>query len=193
MDNVEIIDKIKDKIKPYKLNLGAGNDCGTSEFITIDIKPLPNIDLILDISKGLPFPDNSVDFIKAHDCLEHVENIKFVLQEMYRVCQHGAIWDIRVPYWANITAVNTLTHRNFFSENTFSYFEPNNKKDIGSGWHEWGWNVWVKCLKQQHNYHSSALQDIGPRGSIELERAKTYFINVVDTMSFIFIVIKEGI
>lgn len=184
---------IFENIKPLKLNLGCGNAASyRSNMINIDIKPLPVVDFIWDISHGLPYPNNSVDFIQAHDFLEHVDNIKFVIQEMYRVSQHNAIWNIRVPYWANTTAFNTLSHKNFFSENTFSYFDPGHKKEIESGWHEWGWNIWVKCLEQKYNYHSSAIKDIGPQGSIELERAKTYFVNVVDTISFVFSVVKDN-
>ena len=183
--------EIVGKIKPLKLNLGAGNDKDSSESINIDIKPLSNIDLVWDISRGLPFADNSVDHIKAHDFLEHVGNIKFVLQEMYRVSVHNTIWDVRVPYWANTTAFNTLSHVNFFSENTFSYFHPNHKKEVESGWHEWDWNVWLKCLEQNHNYHSSAIRDIGPQGSHQLEMAKTYMVNIVDTICFVLQVVKN--
>lgn len=177
---------------PLKLNLGCGNGAKhCPDFINIDIKPLPLVNLVWDISRGLPFANDTVIYITAHDFLEHVDSIKFVLQEMYRVSSHGAIWDVRVPYWANTTAFNTLSHKNFFSENTFSYFHPNHRKEMESGWYEWGWDIWLECLEQHFNYHSSAIKDIGPQGSSELEHAKTYMINIVDTMAVKLKVVKK--
>lgn len=186
--------KLFDHLTPLRLNLGAGSsgmEYKKRDFVTIDIKPLENIDLVWDISRGLPFPDDSVELIVAHDFLEHVDSIKFVLQEMYRVSQHDAIWEIRVPFWANTTAFNTLSHKNFFSENTFTYFSPNNRKDLGSGWHEYGWNIWLECLEQRFNYHSSAIEHFGPQGSEKLNFAKTYCVNIVDTILFILKVVKK--
>ena len=184
--------KIEGKVLPYKLHLGCGSGgVATPEHINIDIKPIVGVDLVWDINRGIPFSDDSVQSIKAHDFLEHVDNLKFVLQEMYRVSQHGAFWSLMVPYWANRTAVNTLTHKNFFCENTFSYFDPSHRREVDSGWHEWGWNIWLKTIEYRFNYHSAAVQSLGPIGSPHFERAKEYMVNVIDTIVFDLSVVKD--
>jgi len=57
------------KTNPLKLNIG----CGTVKFpgwINIDIET--NADLVLDIRRGLPFDNNSVDFIYCEHFIEHI-------------------------------------------------------------------------------------------------------------------------
>ena len=55
-----------------KLNLGCGEDT-REEYYNIDIRDLPNVDIICDV-KQLPFKSGIVDEIIASDIYEHVSH-----------------------------------------------------------------------------------------------------------------------
>jgi predicted SAM-dependent methyltransferase len=95
-----------------KLNLGAG-DVKLEGYVTVDYDINTNPDYQLDIEKDpLPFEDNSVETVVAHHILEHLgEGYFHVLQEIYRVCKHGAIVDIRVPHPRHDSFLADPTHR----------------------------------------------------------------------------------
>jgi len=82
-----------------KLNLGSGYK-KKEGFINIDKSPEVNPDQVVDIEQGLPFPDNSVDYIYSEHALEHITPSKwrFVLNEIQRVCKPGAILELKLPF-----------------------------------------------------------------------------------------------
>jgi len=51
----------------------------------------------VDVRKGLPFKDESFDFILACDVLEHIHNPKFLLKEIYRILKKDKKAIIRMP------------------------------------------------------------------------------------------------
>jgi ubiquinone/menaquinone biosynthesis C-methylase UbiE len=95
-----------------KINIGAG-DVKLEGYVTIDYDSNTNPDYQLDIEKdNLPFEDSTVETVVAHHILEHLgEGYFHVLQEIYRVCKHGAIVDIRVPHPRHDTFLADPTHR----------------------------------------------------------------------------------
>lgn len=98
-----------------KVNLGCGRDYREG-YINIDKKPgLGNRQV--DIEDGLPFPDNSVERIIAKDVLEHIENLEYVVSEMYRVCRGGALIFVQVPYYRTDNAF-AYEHEHFFRKRT---------------------------------------------------------------------------
>jgi predicted SAM-dependent methyltransferase len=48
-----------------RLQLGGGEE-RIEGYVNIDIVDLPTVDIVADISKGLPLPDNSVIEIRAN-------------------------------------------------------------------------------------------------------------------------------
>jgi len=95
-----------------KINIGSGNS-KVDGFITIDYDRTSNPDYCLNIETDvLPFADNTVDAVLAHHILEHLgEGYFYCLQELYRVCKHGAIINIRVPHPRNDAYIADPTHR----------------------------------------------------------------------------------
>lgn len=101
-----------------RLNLGSGTtkikntlnvDCN------IDIKP----DVVLDVSKPLPFPDETFDEIYFFHCIEHIEKFKhyFVLREIHRVLKLDGILYISYPEFSEILKhwlANTNQDRKFW-------------------------------------------------------------------------------
>lgn len=96
-----------------KINIGAGFNNDHSEYIKIDYDPATKPDYVLNLEKDkLPFDDNTVETVIAHHILEHLGEGYFnCLQELYRVCKHGSIIDIRVPHPRHDNFISDPTHR----------------------------------------------------------------------------------
>lgn len=95
-----------------KINIGAG-DVKYEDYVTIDYDELSNPDCVVDLEKeNLPFEDSTVEAVIAHHILEHLGDGYFhCLQELYRVCKHGAIIDIKVPHPRHDAFLADPTHR----------------------------------------------------------------------------------
>ncbi len=95
-----------------KINLGSGYK-RYPNFINIDSDPNCKPDHIVNLETDtLPFSDNSVDSVIAHHILEHMGDGYFhFLKELYRICKHGAIIDIRVPHPNHEIFLNDPTHK----------------------------------------------------------------------------------
>lgn len=97
-----------------KLNLGCG-PYKAQGYINIDHNPNWKPDLVLDITKGLPYGVNSIDEIRAHHVLEHLETegMLNVLADCYRVLKPQGILSIVVPLMDF-----ELDHRQIFDSDT---------------------------------------------------------------------------
>lgn len=95
-----------------KLNLGSG-EVRIDGFLNCDYDSLTKPDYVFDMERDrFPFEDNSVDVIVASHVLEHLgEGYFHCLQEMYRVCRHGAVIHVNVPYHRNDQFFDDPTHR----------------------------------------------------------------------------------
>lgn len=95
-----------------KLNIGAGST-RYDGFVNCDYDDQYNPEYVFDIEKDKwPFDDNSIDSIIAHHVLEHLgEGYFHALKELYRVCKHDAIIDIRVPHHRHDNFLHDPTHR----------------------------------------------------------------------------------
>jgi predicted SAM-dependent methyltransferase len=95
-----------------RLNLGSGNDY-MKGMINLDIEPSLKPDMVADINRGLPFRDGSIDYIKANDIIEHLDNEGIC--EVHRVLKPGGRLEVRVPHFACRSAYNDFTHKHFFN------------------------------------------------------------------------------
>lgn len=95
-----------------KINLGAGDE-KIDGFVTVDYDANSNPDYVCNLEKDpLPFPDNTVETVVAHHVFEHLgEGFFHCLQEIYRVCKHGAFIDIKVPHPRHWHFLADPTHR----------------------------------------------------------------------------------
>lgn len=94
-----------------KLYLGCGDVDKRSEgYKNVDVRQLPHVDVVADVSETLPFDDDSVDVILAESVLEHIpHNLKDVptgfrmsrtikvLSDWKRVLKPGGKLILRVP------------------------------------------------------------------------------------------------
>jgi len=73
-----------------RINLGSGNDY-LDGWINVDIDPNTKVDVVADLSEKFPFPDLSINEIKASDILEHFtkEDGLVFLHECHRVLREN--------------------------------------------------------------------------------------------------------
>ena len=106
-----------------KLNLGCGEK-KILGFTGVDFIRTSATDIIHDLNKfPYPFTDNSIEEILMDNVLEHLNNTIKVMEELYRICKDGAIIKIYVPYFKSNSAFTDPTHKVFFTETSFKYFE----------------------------------------------------------------------
>lgn len=89
---------IKRFLKKEKIFLELGlNEKKNGDWITLSIEA--KSDLTYDLSKGIPFPNNSIDLIYTSHTLEHFSFIKieFIISECYRTLKKGGLLSIAVP------------------------------------------------------------------------------------------------
>ena len=97
---------------------------------------------------GLPFHDNSVVYVRAYDILEHMRDLQFVVNEVWRVLKHGGLFKIKCPSanslgaWGNpdhVRVLNTYTIQHLAepipNSNIFSVFDILENNDNGDALH----------------------------------------------------------
>jgi hypothetical protein len=93
-----------------KVDLGCGSS-KTAGFVGVDRFPLSGVEVVCDLNQGIPFANDSVDYLLAS-----------TMQEIFRVCRDRAIVTIISPYYA--TGLNHANpyHKQVFNEHTSRFF-----------------------------------------------------------------------
>jgi SAM-dependent methyltransferase len=70
--------------------------------VGLDIHPWPGVDVVHDVTNGLPFEDDRFDGALLFHVLEHLpqESYEFVLSEIWRCCRPGAVLTVKVPHFS---------------------------------------------------------------------------------------------
>jgi predicted SAM-dependent methyltransferase len=107
--------------KNENLNIGCGWDID-QRFINTDKTMNYGADVVWDLEKPAPFPDESFKLVVASHVLEHVFGIMPLMDEIYRILKPNGKMVIFVPYWTSVTAWANPEHCRCFNEQTFQYF-----------------------------------------------------------------------
>jgi predicted SAM-dependent methyltransferase len=195
--------------KELKLNLGCGLNA-PSGWVNIDasltaklsrviwlykvvckigrIKPIPwpeNIKIV-DIRKGLPFSDGSVNAIFSSHMLEHMtyEDVNFVVKECYRCLCVGGVMRIIVPDLYEITKKYVdLMITEPKGEHTHSFLHDLNMQDgsnkgirkiiykiFGHSKHLYNYDEWsLRELFEEHKFSRIQRMDYGQSGIPNIE------------------------
>jgi SAM-dependent methyltransferase len=106
-----------------KLNLGC-SDSLISGFVNVDIAS--PADQLADLRQPWPWPDSSVEFIRAHDILEHLPDKILTLNEAYRVLIPYGVMEMIVPTTDGRGAWQDPTHTSYWNVNSLMYLEVGN-------------------------------------------------------------------
>ena len=121
IDKINIQEKIDNK-ESIILEFGGGPKKNEGK-VSIDIKNLPETDIVANLEHGLSFlPDNSIDEIHTTSLLEHINNLELLMTDAYRVLKPGKKMKIFVPHFSNPYFYSDYTHKRFFGLYSFSYF-----------------------------------------------------------------------
>lgn len=120
------------KIKYPKLNIGCGWN-KKEGFVNIDKAPEVKPDMVVNIEQGLPFPDNSFEYVYSSHCIEHVrpQYWSFVLNEIARVSKDGCILELKLCF-DNIATRTNCNHYRTFGFMSFDPLIKGSKRDYYS-------------------------------------------------------------
>lgn len=113
-----------DRRPMMKLNIGCC-DALMEGFINVDIAPAPGVE-VADLREPWPWADNSVEFIRAYDIIEHLPDKIFTMNELWRVLSPGGRVEIAVPTTDGTGAWQDPTHVSFWNRRSFLYYEAGN-------------------------------------------------------------------
>lgn len=102
-------------------DLGAAHNPAVG-YTSVDLQ---GAEVCIDVTKGLPFEDNSVGVIRAYDFLEHLPAGKSVIEfmnECYRVLAPGGWMLTHTPNTEGRGAFQDPTHVSFWNSNSFWYY-----------------------------------------------------------------------
>lgn len=122
------LDKVK--IERYKRYLG---DYHPQEYIGVDRVKLRGVDIVCNITEGLPFENETVDEVVCIHILEHVQDLESVMREFHRVLKSEGALKIWVPHCFSPGAFGDSTHCRFFTFETFTQFD---KKSTASYYYD---------------------------------------------------------
>jgi SAM-dependent methyltransferase len=109
------------------LHLGAGEKYN-EQCVNVDLVASTKPDIVHNLDDyPWPLPDNHFQEVWAYDVLEHLDNLVRVMEEIHRVCENQAKITITVPHFSSANAFTDITHRHYFSVNSFNYFTGDNE------------------------------------------------------------------
>lgn len=114
-----------------KLDLGCGAHKHPG-FWGIDRIAMPGVDQVCDFNRGLPLPDNSVEFVMASRSLPYADDMFAILSELYRICTHKAVLCILAPYAHSFRHLSNPFLKQRFDEYTPHYWTNHGVEPFGS-------------------------------------------------------------
>jgi len=118
------------------LDVGCGPvEKKENDTIYLDLIQFPNVDVVRDLDKGLPFDDEKFEEIKAFHVLEHVKDFIFVMSEFWRCLKKGGKLKIVVPSGQN--AWIDSTHIRQFNEHSLDFFLIKDFNSVNAGVNGW--------------------------------------------------------
>jgi predicted SAM-dependent methyltransferase len=184
------------------LNLGCGFDI-VKGAVNVDNSDICKPDIKVDLNQfPWPFKDDEFSHVIAKDVLEHLgetsEDFIKVLKELYRVSNHGAIWEVQVPHWRCDNALNDPTHRRLITLGMFEIFDQSkvhNRLLVGEGISQLAFDhkIDIEVCETEFDYTGPWKEKIKQGlSNEELVFALNTFNNVAESMRLLIQVHKPG-
>ena len=120
--------KSKKLVGINKIDIGCGN-FKEDGYFGLDAFKGPQVDYVIDLSKEkLPFKDDSIVHAVTFHALEHINNYKNLIDEIWRVLKPNAQFFVSVPYFNNYINIANIYHVNHFNEHSFRFFSSEESK-----------------------------------------------------------------
>ena len=109
-----------------KLELGCGNRKRHKDAIGIDLRKLPDVDIVGDALTTLKkINESSISAVYAYYFFEHLDNIDAYMVELNRILKPNALLEVVTPHFSNPYYYSDLTHKTPFGLYSFAYFCKN--------------------------------------------------------------------
>ncbi|GAA5152546.1 BON domain-containing protein [Amycolatopsis dongchuanensis] len=95
---------------PVVLDLGCGAQKQYPGNFGVDLYPTPEVDVLADVSRALPFADASVDRVFLVHILEHLIDFLPLVDEVHRILRPDGVAFVLSPWWQYVNAVADPTH-----------------------------------------------------------------------------------
>jgi len=117
------------------LNVGCGMK-PIAGAVNSDAVALPHVDVVHNLNvTPWPWADNSFDVVYMTDVLEHLTEIMPAMIECHRVLVPGGILRIRTVCWETRQSYSDPTHKHWFNEDSFDFFDPSTHWGSNYGWY----------------------------------------------------------
>lgn len=104
------------------LDLGCGNQKRPGS-IGVDSNAATQADVVHNLDTfPYPFSDNRFSTIYVTHCIEHLDDIVRVMEELHRIGKTNCRLIIDAPYFSGQDAFSDPTHKHFFTSRSFDYF-----------------------------------------------------------------------
>ena len=103
------------------LDLGCGANKAQGA-VGADLKPLPGVDVVLDLKKPLPFANGSFRAARLSHIVEHVPDLVAFMGEVHRVLIPGGRVHIVTPHFSAAASYRDPTHLHHLSLFSFDVF-----------------------------------------------------------------------
>ena len=183
-----------------KIEIGCGKT-KIEGYIGVDRFPLEGVDIVADINKCIPFEENSVDVVFASHSLEHMDDLQQVMNEIFRICRHGAIVNILAPYYNTNTNIANFFHKINFNEDTMRFFSSDKTSVIDPeeyyNAHSYNWglgtsdNSEMSCNLTILNMEFFYFPEYNFLSEIEKRNARRALSNICDQIYYSLVVNKE--
>ncbi|MEK5257104.1 methyltransferase domain-containing protein [Paenibacillus sp. FSL F4-0125] len=184
-----------------RVDLGCGHTKAEG-YLGIDRFLLSGVDIAADVNNGIPLEDNSVDIMLCSHSLEHFDNIYFIMEEIYRVCKHGALIYVLSPYHMETVNFANFYHKQVFNEATFRFFTSDSNTSIDKrdyyNPHAYNWGLGSSDNSQLSvNIHTVSMEyfyfpDYIDLSEEEKRNARRSLQNVCDQIYYVLAVNKSG-
>ncbi len=104
-----------------RLNLGC-NRRAMEGWVNVDLVRFRGVDRTTNLDHDWPWEDDSVDYIRAYDLVEHLRSNIHTMNEAWRVLRPGGVFEILVPSTDGRGAWQDPTHISFWNTNSFYYY-----------------------------------------------------------------------
>jgi SAM-dependent methyltransferase len=104
---------------PVAVDIGCGGSKQYPGSLGFDRRRTGAVNVVTDLSEGIPLRDGSVDRVFAVHVLEHLVDFLPLVDECHRVLRPGGVLHVLSPWWRYVNAVADPTHVRLLDVQTF--------------------------------------------------------------------------